>query len=370
VRLRIGVVGGGLVAQAMHLHYLAHMRDRFELVAVADPSATVREGLQRLYNLEATYSDHEQLLEGAKLDAVFICSPAQTHAEATLAALDRGLHVFVEKPMCITLTDADRVVEAQRKTGKVVQVGYMKRFDRAWEQMREGMPDSAESLRYIRVVVHDPEFGPYFGPGEIARGSDIPEDVLEAGRQQMRAQVREAVGLDSPAVITAFEGAFLGSLVHDVNLVHGLLERLGEPLPAEVIDGDWWNEGQAVTGAVRLANGSRWDSAWIQLLDVYEYRESVSFYFAEEVHSLAFPSPWLKQSPTVYEVSRARDGARVAESFESYEESFAREIAHFHDCVVNGTECRTPPEQARLDMDVLTQMFLKAGSGDLVAQSH
>ncbi|HVD42223.1 MAG TPA: Gfo/Idh/MocA family oxidoreductase [Gaiellaceae bacterium] len=366
MRLRIGVVGGGLVAQAMHLHFLAHMNDRFELVAVADPSATVRDSLQRLYSLEATYADHEQLLDGAKLDAVVISSPAQTHAEATLAALGRGLHVFVEKPMCITLADADRVVEAQRKMGKVVQVGYMKRFDRAWERMLGGMPESADSLRYISVVVHDPEFAPYFGPGEIARGSDIPADVLEAGREQMRAQVREAVGAgaDSPAVITAFEGAFLGSLVHDVNLVHGLLDRLGEPLPAEVIAGDWWNEGQAVTGSVRLANGSRWDSAWIQLLDVYEYRESVSFFFAEEVHSLTFPSPWLKQSPTVYEVSRAKDGARVAESFESYEESFARELAHFHDCVVNGTESRTPPAQARLDMEVLTRMFLKAGSSD------
>jgi hypothetical protein len=72
----------------------------------------------------------------------------------------------------------------------------------------------------------------------------------------------------------------------------------------------------------------------------------------------------------VYEVSRAKDRARVTEGFESYEESFARELAHFHACVVNGTDCRTPPEQARLDMDVLTQMFLRAGSGDLVAQSH
>jgi len=364
VKLRIGVVGGGLVAQAMHLHFLAHMSDRFELVALADPSAAVRDALKRLYDLEAIYPDHEQLLDGTTLDALVICSPAQTHAAATLAALERGLHVFVEKPMCITLADADGIVEAQRETGKVVQVGYMKRFDRAWERMLEGMPESAESLRYIRVVVHDPEFGPYFGPGEIVHGSDIPADVLEVGREQMRAQVREAVGADSQAVITAFEGAFLGSMVHDVNLVHGLLERLGEPLPAEVIDGDWWNEGQAVTGSVRLANGSRWDSAWIQLLDVYEYRESVSFYFAEEVHSLAFPSPWLKQSPTVYEASRARDGARVVESFESYEESFARELAHFHDCVVNGVESRTPPEQARLDIDVLTQMFVKASSSE------
>jgi predicted dehydrogenase len=370
VRLRIGVVGGGLVAQAMHLHYLAHLSSLFELVAVADPSATVRDALQQRYNLESTFEDHGALLEGTKLDAVVICSPSQTHAPATLDALEHDLHVFVEKPMCITLADADRIIEAKRRTGKVVQVGYMKRFDRAWERMLEGLPDSAESLRYIRVVVHDPEFGPYFGPGEIVRGSDIPGEILEAGREQMRAQVRAAVGADSPAVVTALEGAFLGSLVHDVNIVHGLLERMGEPLPAEVIGGDWWNEGQAVTGSVRLANGSRWDSAWIQLLDVYEYRESVSFFFAEEVHTLAFPSPWLKQSPTRYEVSRARDGARVAESFESYEESFARELAHFHDCVVNGTECRTPPDQARLDMDVLTKMFLQAGSGDLVAQSH
>ena len=363
MRLRIGVVGGGLVAQAMHLHFLAHMGERFELVALADPSAIVRDELQRLYGLESTYTDHGQLLEGAELDAVVICSPSQTHAQVALDALDRGLHVFVEKPMCITLADADRIIEAQRTSGKVVQVGYMKRFDRAWERMLEGMPGSAESLRYIRVVVHDPEFIPFFGPGEIARGSDIPADVIESGREAMRAQVQDAVGADSPEVITAFEGAFLGSLVHDVNVVHGLLERLGEPLPARVIDGDWWNGGQAVTGAVRLANGARWDNAWIQLLDVYEYRESVTFYFAEEVHSLAFPSPWLKQSPTRYEASRVRDGARVVELFESYEESFARELAHFHDCVVNGTECRTPPTQARLDIDVLTQMFLKAGSG-------
>jgi predicted dehydrogenase len=363
VSLRIGVVGGGLVAQAMHLHFLAQMSARFDLVALADPSAKVREALQRRHNLEATYADHHQLLEGSKLDALVICSPAQTHAEVTLDALDHGLHVFVEKPMCITLADADHIVEAQRRTGNVVQVGYMKRFDRAWEQMLDGLPESAETLRYIRVVVHDPEFGPFFAPDEIVRGSDIPTDVLEGGREMLLAQVREAVGADAPAEVTALEGAFLGSLVHDVNLVHGLLERLGEPLPGVVVDGDWWNEGHAVTGAVRLANGSRWDSAWIQLLDIYEYRESVSFFFAEEVHTLTFPSPWLKQSPTLYEASGSKDGARVTRSFESYEESFARELAHFHDCVVDGTECRTPPQQARLDIDVLTQMFLHAGTG-------
>jgi len=360
VSLRVGVVGGGLVAQAMHLHYLAQQSERFDLVALAEPSATVRTALQRRYNLEATYADYGELLDGTRLDAVVICSPAQTHAEVTIAALERGLHVFVEKPMCITLADADRIVDARDRVGRVVQVGYMKRHDRAWQHMLEHLPDSAESLRYLHVVVNDPEFAPFFGPGEIVRGDDIPADVLETGRDQMRAQVREAVGADTPEVITAFEGSFLGSLVHDVNLVHGLLERMGEPLPAEVVSGDWWNDGKAVSGSVRLANGARWDSAWIQLFDVYEYRESVALFFADEIHRLSFPSPWLKQSPTVHEAVRTMDGARSADVFESYEESFARELAHFHDCIANGVKCRTPPEQARLDIDVLTQMFLKA----------
>ena len=81
----------------------------------------------------------------------------------------------------------------------------------------------------------------------------------------------------------AFSESFLGSLMHDLNVVHGMLERMGEPLPAEVVAGDWWNEGRAVTGSLRLANGARCDSAWIQLLDTFEYRESVAFFFAEEV---------------------------------------------------------------------------------------
>jgi hypothetical protein len=359
VRLRVGVVGGGLVAQAMHIHFLAAFGDRFELTTVVDPSEAVRRGLQARYKLERVYADHRTMLAETELDAVVICSPAQTHADVALDALAAGLHVFVEKPMCISLADADRIVEASRSSDRVVQVGYMKRYDRAWERMLESLPASADDLRYIRVVVHDPEFGPFFAPGDLIRG-DVAPEIVATGRDALAAQVRDATGADSPEEVYAFSEAFLGSLVHDVNLVHGLLERFGEPLPGEVVDGDWWNGGAAVTGSVRLANGARWDSAWIQLLDIFEYRESVSFFFAEEVHSLTFPSPWLKQSPTLYEVSRARDGARVTESFESYEESFARELVHFHDCVTRGVECRTPPQQARLDMDVLTRMFLAA----------
>ena len=359
--LRVGVVGCGLVAQAMHLPYLAALRDRFTLAAIAEPSAIVRETLGARYGISELHADYRPLLDAGTLDAIVVCSPAATHAEVTRAALDAGLHVFVEKPMCITLPDADAIVTARDRAARVVQVGTMKRFDPAYEQMLAELPESAAELRYVSVVVNDPEFEPYFTPGAIVRGGDVPREVIDSARRAEAEQVEAAVGSGHPDVVRAFSESFLGSLVHDLNAVHGLLEAMGEPLPGEVVAGDWWNEGRAVAGAVRLANGARWDGSWIQLLDTHEYRETIALFFADSVRTLTFPSPWLKQFPTVYRRSERRDGMNDVRVVEAYEESFARELEHFHDCVVDGLPCRTPPEQARLDIHVLTQMFLAAG---------
>jgi predicted dehydrogenase len=356
--VRIGVVGGGLVAQAMHIPNLAALPDRFTLAGLAEPSQTVRSALGARYGIRGLYADYCGLLDGEELDAVVIASPAGTHAEAALAALDAGVHVLVEKPMCITLADADAIVAARDRTGRVVQVATMKRYDPAVEQMVAELPDSAAELRYLSVVVNDPEFEPYFGPGEIVRGADVPDDLIAATRAAEAAQVEEAVGSADPDVVRAFSESFLGSLLHDLNVVHGLLERMHEPLPGEVVAGDWWNEGRAVTGSVRLANGARWDSAWIQLLDTYEYEERISLFFADSVRTLTFPSPWLRQHPTVYRRSEADGRTNAARVVTSYGEAFCRELEHFHACVVEGIPCRTPPEQARLDIDVLTRMFL------------
>ena len=163
--VRVGVVGAGLVAQAMHIQYLAAMRDRFALVALAEPSRTVREAIGARYGIAGLHGDYRSLLDAGGVDAVVVCSPAGTHAEVVLAALDADLHVFVEKPMCITLADADAIVAARDRAGRVVQVGTMKRFDPAYERLLEELPQSAESLRYVSVVVNDPEFGPFFAPG-------------------------------------------------------------------------------------------------------------------------------------------------------------------------------------------------------------
>jgi predicted dehydrogenase len=358
--VRVGVVGAGLVAQAEHLPNLSAMRDRFSLAALAEPSPTVREALGARYGIAGLHAAYRAMLDAGGLDAVVVCSPHGTHAEVVLAALDAGLHVFVEKPMCITLPDADAIVAARDRAAKVVQVGTMKRFDPAVEAMLDALPGSASDLRYVSVTVNDPEFEPHFEPGEIVRGDDISADLVDATRREEAEQVAQAVGSGDADVVQAFSESFLGSLLHDLNLVHAMLDRLGEPLPATVVAGDWWNDGRAVYGALRLENGARVDAAWIQLLDTFEYRETLKVMFADEVHVLEFPSPWLKQHPTIYRRSRRSGRASDIKLVKAYDEAFSRELRHFHECIVDGIPCRTPPEGARLDIDVLTQMFLAA----------
>ena len=182
--VRVGVVGAGLVAQAEHLPYLSALRDRFVLAGIAEPSRTVREALGARYGVTRLHADYRELLDAGGLDAVVVCSPAGTHAEVVLAALDAGLHVFVEKPMCITLADCDAIIAARDRAGKVVQVGTMKRFDPAVEAMLDALPPTAEDLRYVSVVVNDAEFEPFFEAGEIVRGSDVPAKLIEATRRQ------------------------------------------------------------------------------------------------------------------------------------------------------------------------------------------
>ncbi len=358
--LRVGVVGGGMIAQAMHLPYLNELQDRFAIAALAEPSRTVRDALRARFTIPDGYDDWRSMLDGSALDAVLIAAPAATHADVTVAALEQGLHVFCEKPLAITLADIDRITAARDRADRVVQVGYMKRHDPAFRRALEEMPDSADRLRYVNILVNDPEWLPYFLPGDIVRAGDVPADVIDSTRRAESEQVEEAVGRGDPAACFAFSDGYLGSLVHHVNIVNGFLEKMGEPLPARVVDGAWWEGGRGIAGYCVLANGARWDSAWIQLLETREYRESIQLFFDTEIHSLTFPSPWLKMSPTVYERQTPDAYANAVHRYRSFEEAFRRELVHFHDCCVNGTACLTPPEQARLDTELLTAMFLAA----------
>src|SRR5262245_46911102 len=159
-RLRVGLVGAGLVGQAEHAFYLWEERERFDFVALADASATVRTALRERYGLQHVHADITGLLS-CNLDAVVIAAPDAFHPDLAIAALDAGLHVLCEKPLALTLAGCDRIAAARDRAGKVLQVAYMKRHDPAYRRALDLLPKSIESVRFISVEVNDPDQGPF-----------------------------------------------------------------------------------------------------------------------------------------------------------------------------------------------------------------
>lgn len=123
--VRVGVVGSGRIGRVHARAYRAVERGR--LVACTDVVADAAREFARDFSLEAV-ADYETLLQREDIDAVLIATPNWLHAEMTLAALAAGKHVFCQKPMALTLEDADRVLAVSASCDRVLQLGFMLRF--------------------------------------------------------------------------------------------------------------------------------------------------------------------------------------------------------------------------------------------------
>src|SRR5690349_8697332 len=113
-KIRIGVVGCGVVATAYYLPYLIQQEDA-ELVAVCDTNPARTEACRRLFGAKEQYTDYHEMIAKADIEAVFILTGPGTHAAFTLEAVAAGKHVLLQKPMALTIADANAIVEATRK---------------------------------------------------------------------------------------------------------------------------------------------------------------------------------------------------------------------------------------------------------------
>jgi predicted dehydrogenase len=355
-RLKIGVVGAGMIAQVEHIPNLARLRSKFELVGVCDPSASSRAFVSETFGIPADVSP-EQLLS-RQLDAVLIASPDPLHHEQVLAALKRGLHVFCEKPLCYSPGDIDEIISARDRAKRVVQVGYMKRFDPHYEAALDLLPGSAKTLRYISVEVNDPDAWPFVRHHMFRREPDVTPDVIETGQRKQREQVARAVpGRLGDLAYRGFCSAYCSSLIHDVNAVHGMLDRLGIA-KTHVAGAQIFAKGDGGLGTVRLGDGTAlWNMVHLAVPSLADYRETISLYFDDAILRLIFPSPYLNHQPTRLVIEKS-DGhvLHVTETNAGYEEAYIRELEGFWESAVNGKPVRNPPEEARRDQVLLCDL--------------
>jgi len=126
-RLRVGIIGGGAIAQVAHLPVLKKLKT-VEVQAICDTDLPKARALADRFGVSDALDDIEDLLRDDSLDAVVICSPNHLHEAHALAALSANLHVLVEKPLTVTAASAQRILRAAEKRDRVVMVGMNHRY--------------------------------------------------------------------------------------------------------------------------------------------------------------------------------------------------------------------------------------------------
>ncbi|MDQ3685165.1 MAG: Gfo/Idh/MocA family oxidoreductase [Acidobacteriota bacterium] len=127
-KLRVGLIGCGRIAQLVHLPLLMRLPE-VELAALAESDPARREEAARRAPRAAIHPTHVELLADSSVEAVLICLPNALHAEATIAALKAGKHVYLEKPLATDVGDARTVLHVWRRSGLVGMIGFNYRFN-------------------------------------------------------------------------------------------------------------------------------------------------------------------------------------------------------------------------------------------------
>jgi predicted dehydrogenase len=360
-RLRVGLVGAGLVGQAAHAYFLWDERDRFEFVALADASHTVRTAVGGRYGILELHSSMDGLL-GLGLDAVVVALPDAYHADVSVQALEAGMHVLCEKPLALSVAECDRIAAARDAAGLLVQVGTMKRFDPAYLRLLELLPDAADDVLYVSVEVRDPDQGPFVDHFPLTTGGDFDPALGADLRARTAAAIRQASnGEPSTAGARAFEG-YLSAMVHDVSLLQGLLEHYSLPWLEHADHGAWWDEGRAISLSATLPAGGRAHLVHHNLPGVNDYTERFTVHCRDRVLELTFPSPYLRHLPTrlVEHRSEGATGLQSTTHHTSYEEAFRNELRAFSDACLGRAPVVTPVEAGRADVALLIDAYQRA----------
>ena len=354
-RIRVGVVGLGAVAQAVHLPMLARHDDDFEVTAICDLSSDLLEVIGDRSGIPATarYLDVDELLADRSLDAVLVLTSG-SHGAVALRALDRGLAVLCEKPLATTLAEIDALAGSPHAARLLL--GYMKVYDPAVVEAARIRADPSSglgALRTIEVTVLHPTSEAQLA---FARLLSSPSHFQAGGASRLReaadALIREAIGPVAAATELGrlYGNVLLGSMVHELSVIRAVAPDAGEVVAVDAVD--TWPDGTfpgSVSVAGRLADGTRVSIGWHYLEDYPAYREDVRFHHVGGSVELTFPSPYRLHAPTILTVSRGHDETRERVVFDSVEEAFERELLAFRDVVRGGAPAPTGIADGRAD---------------------
>ena len=156
-KLRVGIVGCGLVAERQHIPSLKRLKRNVVLQAVCDKNENLVREIATKYSIPGVYCDLSQMLSKENLDIIDICTPPQTHAPLAVEAAEHGCHVLLEKPMALKTSDCKQMIDASHKHGVKLCVIHNVIFESPFLKAKELVAKGAiGNFIGMRIFISDP----------------------------------------------------------------------------------------------------------------------------------------------------------------------------------------------------------------------
>lgn len=361
--IRIGVVGCGGIAQIMHLPYLTATEGGgipgIEVVAVCDVIGELAEAIGRRYNIREVYTNYRNMLKKSAIDAVAVLTRHETHAEICIESMNEKKHVFVEKPLCETIKDAEKIIEAQRRNNVVLQVGYMKRFD-------PGYLIALEEFKKMKNIAHirAHKYFPTLGTGKALQRAEIlrqglgpkglefpvPEEIAERLQAKRDRMIFEQFGDETTLEETT---AYFGLLSTSGHVLNALLGIFGDP--KRVLRTEIHAAGSFVTSLLDYRDSicifefgrtlHRW---WDEGIIAYSPTKSVE---------LSFSNSHLKNRPAIVRIISGSERTVDTKIVGTYDEPFRNEWDSFVKCIEVGKKPVVSAENGKKVIEICVAMI-------------
>lgn len=351
-KLRVGVIGLGEVAQIIHLPILQSLSDKFEIAALCDISPTLLKLMGERYGVGDLYTDGAALAQQAGLDAVFVLNSDEYHVDCALAALQNRRHVLIEKPMCLTESDADTIIRARDEAGVQVMVGYMRRFAPAFTQAVAAVKELGD-IQYARVrdiIGQNRLF--IQQSSHVLRFSDLPGGALQDRQERGDRMVREAIGDVTQDLRNTYR-QLCGLSSHDLSAMR---EIIG--FPKRVAAAAQWNEGRYITAILEYDGFNAVFETGVD--DQRRFDAHIEVYGKTRAVKVQYDTPYIRHLPTTLRISETvGDEYRETVLRPTFTDPYTHELEYFYDMVTKGGTPKTTPEDFLQDLRLFRMIIQK-----------
>lgn len=343
-KIKVGIVGTGGIS---NLHMVGYRNlDNVEVYAVCDINKERAEAFAQKYAIPHVFSDYNEMLKLKELDAISVCTWNNGHAPVSIAALNAGKHVLCEKPLAMNTKEALEIQRAARESGKILMVGFVRRFGQNTAILKEFIDKGyLGDIYYAKTgcIRRCGNPGGWFSDKKKSGGGPL----IDLG-VHMIDLVRFLMG--KPKAVSVYGATFdgIGPRSH--------IKALNRYKPMDY--DEFCDVEDLATAMIRFENGG---VLYVETSFSQNIKDDFLFLDLYGTKSGAMMEPKL-------EIYSELEGylvditPRYSAESDVFTANFKREVAHFIDCVQGKVECLNPVEDGVEIMKILDAIYESAAT--------